>query len=114
MTTMTRREHQDRYPHPLKLIEGDPPCAEVGTEYFFPEPGGDVVGKGAIPRNVCFSCPVMQECLDYALHNRVEGIWGGTTEQERKKYRATHGIVPRDLSMDGYTGVRSRYRAESA
>ncbi|MEV2198324.1 WhiB family transcriptional regulator [Streptomyces phaeochromogenes] len=30
-------------------------------------------------------CPVMEQCLDWAVHVvQVEGIWGGTTESERR------------------------------
>jgi WhiB family redox-sensing transcriptional regulator len=34
---------------------------------------------------VCHRCPVRDECLDRALRaDWVEGIWGGTTEAERR------------------------------
>lgn len=34
---------------------------------------------------VCGGCPVRTECLAHALDNRIEhGIWGGTTERERR------------------------------
>lgn len=37
---------------------------------------------------VCHRCPVMEQCLDWALYARhVEGIWGGTTESERRAMR---------------------------
>jgi hypothetical protein len=33
--------------------------------------------------SVCATCPVRQECLDYAIRNRIDnGIWGGVTEKE--------------------------------
>jgi len=33
----------------------------------------------------CGTCPVQQQCLDFALKTRQEfGIWGGTTEDERR------------------------------
>lgn len=33
----------------------------------------------------CERCPVRQECLEYAIaHREVYGIWGGTTEAERR------------------------------
>lgn len=35
---------------------------------------------------VCEACPVRVECLSFSLKNRIEhGVWGGVTEQERKK-----------------------------
>ncbi|MFF0739158.1 WhiB family transcriptional regulator [Streptomyces sp. NPDC004111] len=34
---------------------------------------------------VCAPCPVRTECLAHALDQRIEyGIWGGTTERERR------------------------------
>ena len=35
---------------------------------------------------VCASCTVRQECLDHALAtNERFGVWGGTTEKQRRK-----------------------------
>jgi hypothetical protein len=36
----------------------------------------------------CATCPVRQDCLDYAMDNVEEfGIWGGLTERERRNLR---------------------------
>lgn len=32
-------------------------------------------------------CPVFKSCLEYALANRVEGIWAATTVEERGRIR---------------------------
>jgi WhiB family transcriptional regulator, redox-sensing transcriptional regulator len=59
-------------------------CLEVDPEIFFPERGGS--SKAA--RAVCSQCEVRIECLRYALANREQfGIWGGTSERERRKLR---------------------------
>ena len=35
-------------------------------------------------------CPVAEECLEFALAtNQEAGVWGGTTEEERRKLRKT-------------------------
>ncbi|MCA1840759.1 MAG: WhiB family transcriptional regulator [Actinomycetota bacterium] len=66
------------------LWQGKARCLEVDPEIFFPERGGS--SKAA--RNVCGDCPVRVECLKYALSNREQfGIWGGTSERERRKLR---------------------------
>jgi WhiB family redox-sensing transcriptional regulator len=59
-------------------------CREIDTDMFFPEKGGDVrTGKA-----VCRVCPVSLECLAYALrHDERFGIWGGLSEQERRRLR---------------------------
>ena len=33
---------------------------------------------------ICRACPVKMQCLDYAIVNGETGIWGGTTERERR------------------------------
>lgn len=56
-------------------------CNQVDPALFFPE-------QGASPepaRRVCRKCPVMTECLTYALKNRPEGVWGATTTTERDR-----------------------------
>ena len=35
-------------------------------------------------KNVCATCPVTRECLEYAMErHETEGIWGMTTPEER-------------------------------
>ena len=35
-------------------------------------------------KDICEGCPVKDECLEFALRNKIEyGIWGGLTPQER-------------------------------
>lgn len=36
---------------------------------------------------ICDSCVVRHQCLDFAVRNREEGIWGGTMPRERKEMR---------------------------
>lgn len=62
-------------------------CAGVSFHLFFPTPEtpAHTVDKA---KAVCFGCPVVDECLQYAFEtNQVSGIWGGTTEEERKSLR---------------------------
>ena len=59
-------------------------CHEVDPEIFFPERGGS--SKAA--RAVCSNCAVKMQCLEYALNNKEQfGIWGGTSERERRRLR---------------------------
>ncbi|MFN2594935.1 MAG: WhiB family transcriptional regulator [Actinomycetota bacterium] len=61
-------------------------CTDVSVdpEIFFPERGGS--SKAA--RAVCKDCKVQGQCLDYALNNKEQfGIWGGTSERERRRLR---------------------------
>lgn len=36
-------------------------------------------------KRVCAECPVVVECLAYALANNEQGVWGGATENERRR-----------------------------
>jgi len=55
-------------------------CRGLDSGRFFPK------GKTAITTlKICNQCSVKQECYDYAMAGIVmAGIWGGTTEPERK------------------------------
>ena len=57
-------------------------CRGKPTEAFYPE-----FTTTPVPREVqrlCDTCPVQGDCLAYALIKRESGIWGGTTEAQRK------------------------------
>lgn len=57
-------------------------CREREPGFFFPSDG---VGVDRA-RRVCATCPVKQECLEYALRYRIEhGVWGGASERERRR-----------------------------
>jgi len=51
------------------------------ADIFFPSPGGSAVAAKA----VCASCPVTTDCLAFALEHYCQGIWGGTTDNERSR-----------------------------
>jgi WhiB family transcriptional regulator, redox-sensing transcriptional regulator len=59
-------------------------CRGIDVEIFFPESDDDAEAEAA--KAVCDACPVRQACLEHALaHREREGIWGGTTERERRR-----------------------------
>lgn len=59
-------------------------CAQSDPEAFFPEKGGST--KEA--KRICQGCEVRADCLAYALqHGERHGIWGGKSEQERRKIK---------------------------
>lgn len=41
-------------------------------------------------KEICDQCFVRDDCLGWALRNKPHGIWGGTTERERKKMLKQH------------------------
>ncbi len=59
-------------------------CAETDPEAYFPEKGEPT----SPAKSVCRRCEVRTECLEYALkHNIRFGVWGGTSEKERRKLK---------------------------
>lgn len=81
---------------PNFVDQGLPPCSEVDPESFFPqehEVYGNLISsnyydeKGA--KAICDTCPYKARCLEFALSQQgaVNGIWGGTTEGERRTLR---------------------------
>ena len=57
---------------------------------MFPARGGALVQIDQA-KAVCGICPVNQDCLQYALStNQDSGIWGGTSEEERRKLRRAY------------------------
>lgn len=57
-------------------------CADTEGMTFYPQTKAEEREALAI----CSICPVRDECLDHALAtNERFGIWGGTTEKERRK-----------------------------
>ncbi len=57
-------------------------CRNYPPAAFFPSDG---VGVDAA-RRICATCHVQDQCLDYALVNRIDhGVWGGCSERERRR-----------------------------
>lgn len=54
-------------------------CASADPEEWFPEKG--VSAHRA--KRICATCPVIDECLQFALDNNESGIWGGMSHSER-------------------------------
>ena len=67
-------------------FKGDQPCAQIGFELFFVNPGDSVKAEAA--RRICGQCSYRVECAAYALrHPLIQGIWGGTTYYQREMLR---------------------------
>jgi hypothetical protein len=96
---------------PWFLLNSDvvPLCAETDPDAFFPKDYfDDETGKSAACsyeneraiKAVCSECPLKLECLMYAVTTGQHGIWGGTTENERKVIRRGRGVkLQRSLGL---------------
>ena len=73
----------------------DANCRGMDPSLFIPEQGDAVGGRKA--RAICASCPVMYDCLEFAMRKHgnvdgglsfIEGIYGGTNSLDRRAIRA--------------------------
>jgi len=64
-------------------------CRDEDPELFFPTgTDGPALAQIKQAKAVCRRCPVTGECLSWALDTGQDhGIWGGTTEGERRIWR---------------------------
>lgn len=77
-------------PTPVQLVPDAPAwharraCNGVDPEIFYPESGGTTRPA----KKLCADCPVRAQCLQFALdNNEIYGVWGGTSERERRPIR---------------------------
>ena len=66
----------------------DARCRDADPGLFFP------IGKGAeatrqtlAAKALCAVCLAQDACLNYALATEQEGVWGGTTDEDRRALR---------------------------
>ncbi len=66
-------------------------CRHADPELFFPiaTATGPAARQVEAAKAVCGRCVVRANCLSYALEAMPEGIWGGTTLEERRAVRGT-------------------------
>jgi WhiB family redox-sensing transcriptional regulator len=59
------------------LWQDEAECRGINTDTFF-----DDVRQA---KKICSGCPVLGDCLQYALIYNLSGVWGGTTDKERSR-----------------------------
>jgi WhiB family transcriptional regulator, redox-sensing transcriptional regulator len=65
-------------------------CRGPQSKYFYPpehkERKDERIRRQNLAKDICRMCEVRLECLEYAIATRdPNGIWGGYTEDERKR-----------------------------
>ena len=65
-------------------------CRGPESQLFFPpslpERREEREAREVRAKRICLDCPVLDDCLDFALRVREpHGIWGGLTEAERRR-----------------------------
>ncbi|WP_237727135.1 WhiB family transcriptional regulator [Rhodococcus jostii] len=65
-------------------------CRSMDTEFFFPrvgEPHGARVRRERAAKTICSMCPVQENCREHALATGEYGVWGGTSDTDRRRTR---------------------------
>ena len=72
-------------------------CRNTDPELFFPiGTTGPALRQIGEAKRICRACPVRAQCLAWALDNGItDGVWGGTTEDERRAIRSLRRQAPR-------------------
>ena len=69
------------------IAVGEVPCASA-PDVFFPDYADAPLLYTSFTnsaKRLCQECPIISECLSYALEAREEyGVWGGTSPADRK------------------------------
>ena len=72
-------------------------CRDTDPDLFFPVgTTGPAIEQIAAAKAVCDQCEAKTPCLEFALTtNQDSGIWGGTSEEERRKLRRQYQAAQR-------------------
>jgi WhiB family redox-sensing transcriptional regulator len=63
-------------------------CHGADPELWFPLGyGNEFTAQIDEAKAICDECPIRDDCLNEALTNHLNGIWGGTTDEERRDLR---------------------------
>ncbi len=67
-------------------------CRDTSPELFFPiGTTGQAIDQIEAAKLVCMSCPAQEPCLEFALStNQDSGVWGATSEEDRRHLRRTY------------------------
>lgn len=82
-------------------------CRDTDPELFFPiGTTGQALLQISRAKEVCCECPVKVDCLDFAMDtNQDTGIWGGTSEEERRQMRREIAARARAARMAATNGA---------
>jgi WhiB family transcriptional regulator, redox-sensing transcriptional regulator len=72
-------------------------CQGEDPELFFPTAStGPFRDQISAAKAVCGGCSELRVCLSYAIRTTQDGIWGGTTKDERRAMPLSRERVPAD------------------
>lgn len=95
-------------------------CSRTGMpDDWFPNEGrGGGTGRAARKREqetalICKGCPVVDKCLEVAIHNGEQyGIWGGTTPEQRRRLLPPKQRRLKPISHGTESGYKTHLRRD--
>jgi len=87
---LTHRQLERKYielQEAIRDVPGGVGCAN-NPDLFFPEDFEPKYVRQQVAKRakiICANCPIKIMCLDYAVSAGMQGVWGGTTDFERKR-----------------------------
>jgi WhiB family transcriptional regulator, redox-sensing transcriptional regulator len=72
-------------------------CRDTDPDLFFPVgTTGPAIDQIESAKAVCQQCEAQAPCLEYAIAtNQDSGVWGGTSEEERRQLRKRYAARQR-------------------
>jgi len=94
----------------------DAACRDADPDLFFPiGTTGAALRQVGEAKRVCRTCPAQTQCLAWALENRViDGVWGGTTGEERRAMRSLPRRMTTSQEDDDGEGHQPTEQGEQA
>lgn len=90
----------------------DAACSAVDPELFFAPPSEK--GKTTRAKDICRECPVLADCLGFALEGPEQhGIWGGTTVKQRRDIKRA-GVMAEQAKRQAIENLLDRTYARPA
>ena len=84
-------------------------CKGEPVSIFFPA-DGDKKWTDKKAKQICEACPVINDCLEYALKAEIWGVYGGKTPWERENLRVQRGLITRRRANCGTEGGWLRHK----
>lgn len=78
----------------------DAACRNTDPDLFFPVGSIDEAAEETrAALDLCQRCPVREQCLEFAMvTNQRDGIWGGMSEEDRRRMRSAWVAARRELA----------------
>jgi WhiB family redox-sensing transcriptional regulator len=89
----------------MAWLTGDAACKGVHVNVFY----GDTEDLNALAKKICRSCPLIEACFRHAYENGEHGVWGGTTERERRAL-GSKPAAAQSIAHGTTAGARAHYR----